>query len=111
MRQAGVIAGAGIYSLENMIERLAEDHENAQVLAEGLVEIPGVQLTPPPQTNLVYFSVEGWDAPKLVSALEEKGVPCFDEGGRIRWVTRYGIERRDAEEALNRLRTILKGGA
>ena len=110
MRQAGVIASAGIYALQNMVERLAEDHENAQVLADGLADIPGVQLTPP-QTNLVYFSVDRWDPRKLVSALEERGVPCFDEGGRIRWVTRYGIERKDAEEALNRLRAILKDGA
>ena len=111
MRQAGVLAGAGIYALENMVERLAEDHENAQILAEGLADIPGVQLTPPPQTNLVYFSVDGWDPGRLVSVLAEQGVPCFDEAGRIRWVTRYGIERKDVEEALNRLRTILTGGA
>jgi threonine aldolase len=111
MRQAGVIAGAGIFALENMVERLADDHENARAMAEGLSEITGVHLTPPPQTNLVYFSVDGWDAPNVVSALEENGIRCFDEGGRVRWVTRYGIDRADVDEALNRLKAVLRDGA
>jgi threonine aldolase len=111
MRQAGIIAAAGIYALEDMVERLADDHENAQVAAAGLTEIPGIELTPAPQTNLVYFTVGGWDAEKIVTALEERGVLCFDEGGRIRWVTRYGIEREDVEEALVRLSAMIGDGA
>lgn len=111
MRQAGIIAAAGIYALENMVDRLAEDHENARLLAEGLAEMPGIELTPPPQTNLVYFTIEGWDSRRLVKALGEQGVLCLDEGERIRWVTRYGITREDAEEALGRLRSVLKDGA
>lgn len=111
MRQAGIIAAAGIYALENMVERLADDHANAQLLAEGLSEIPGIELAPPPQTNLVYFTVEGWDLGRLVAALAAQGVLCFDEGGRIRWVTHYGIEREDCEEALSRLRSVMKAGA
>ena len=111
MRQAGVIAAAGIYALENMVDRLAIDHENAQLAAAGLAEIPAIELTPAPQTNLVYFTVAGWDAERIVSALEEKGVLCFDEGGRIRWVTRFGIEREDVEEALLRLGAIFRDGA
>ncbi|MCH8815386.1 MAG: low-specificity L-threonine aldolase [Chloroflexi bacterium] len=111
MRQAGIIAAAGIYALENMVERLADDHENARVAAVGLREIPGITLTPSPQTNLVYFTVEGRDAEKMVAALEERGVICFDESGRIRWVTRYGIEREDIEEALVHLSAIVRDGA
>ena len=111
MRQAGIIAAAGIYALENMVERLADDHENAQVAAAGLKEIPGIKLTPSPQTNLVYFTVEGQDVEEIVAALEERGVLCFDEGGRIRWVTRYGIEREDVEEALVHLSAMVRGGA
>lgn len=111
MRQAGIIAGAGLYALEHMVDRLAEDHENAQFAAAGLKEIPGVTLAPEPQTNLVFFTVEGWELADLVARLEEVGVRCFDEGGRLRWVTHYGIERRDIEQALGRLRSVLGRGA
>jgi threonine aldolase len=111
MRQAGILAAAGIYALENMIERLSEDHENARVAAEGLHEIPGIELAPAPQTNLVYFTVDGWNLGEFVHRLEEAGVRCFDEGGRIRWVTHYGIERSDVEEAVGRLRAIMAGAA
>src|SRR5439155_1625251 len=55
MRQAGVLAAAGVYALENMVQRFANDHENARIAAEGLAEVPGIELAPPPQTNLVYF--------------------------------------------------------
>jgi threonine aldolase len=111
MRQAGIIAAAGIYALEKMVDRLAEDHENAEHAARGLAEMPGVRLSPPPETNLLYFIVEGWDAHKLERELGKAGVLCFDEGGRIRWVTHYGIERSDIDEALNRTRSVLAAGA
>lgn len=111
MRQAGVIAAAGVYALENMVERLAEDHENARAAADGLRELPGVTLAPEPQTNLVYFRVDGWKSHVVEERLNSEGVLCFDEGGRIRWVTHYGIERSHIDEALGRLGAILKAGA
>jgi threonine aldolase len=111
MRQAGVIAAAGIYALENMVERLVDDHENARIAAERLREIAGITLAPPPQTNLVYFSVAGWRLDAFVRRLEEAGVLCFDEGGRIRWVTHYGVDRSDVEEAVSRARAIMAAGA
>ncbi|MEX0681948.1 MAG: low-specificity L-threonine aldolase [Dehalococcoidia bacterium] len=111
MRQAGVLAAAGIYALENMVERLAEDHENARLLAEGLRELPGVHLDPEPETNLIYFTIEGWDTGKLVVRLAQQGLLCFDEGRRrIRWVTHFGIERADVDEALGRMRAVLAAG-
>jgi threonine aldolase len=111
MRQAGILAAAGIYALENMVERLAEDHANAAFLAEGLASMPGITLTPPPDTNMVYFTVEGWDAHRLEQKLEAAGVRCFDEGGRIRWVTHADVSRADCEEALERTRAALAAGA
>jgi threonine aldolase len=111
MRQAGVLAAAGLWALENMVERLAEDHENAQVLGRGLAKIPGIELAPPPQTNLVYFAVAGWEPGRFVRMLAREGVLCFDEGGRIRWVTHYGIDRADCEEAVARLRGMMAAGA
>ena len=111
MRQAGIIAAAGVYALENMVDRLAEDHDNARLLAEGLSGIPGISLAPPPQSDLVFFTAEGWDLGELVRRLSERGVLCLDEGGRIRMVTHYGIERRDVEEALVRVRELMAAGA
>ena len=111
MRQAGILAGAGIFALENMIDRLSDDHANATALAAGLSSMPGVTLCPPPETNMVYFSVEGWDAPRLVQKLEASGVRCFDESGRVRWVTHCDVSRADIDEALERTRAVLAAGA
>ncbi len=112
MRQAGIIAAAGVYALEKMVDRLAEDHDNARLLAEGLSSIPGIRLAPPPQSNLVFFTAEGWDLGELVRRLGAQGILCLDEGGgRIRMVTHYGIARRDVEEALVRVRELMAAGA
>src|SRR3990170_4630514 len=111
MRQAGIIAAAGVYALENMVERLAEDHENARVLAQGLSAMPGIALTPPPRSNLVFFVAEGWDLGELVGRLGERGVLCLDEGGRIRMVTHYGIDRDDVEHAAAAVRALVAAGA
>ena len=111
MRQAGIIAAAGVYALENMVDRLAEDHDNARLLAEGLSGIPGISLAPPPQSDLVFFTAEGWDVGELARRLSEQGVLCLDAGGRIRMVTHYGIELRDVEEALVRVRELMAAGA
>ncbi|HEU4759609.1 MAG TPA: low-specificity L-threonine aldolase [Dehalococcoidia bacterium] len=111
MRQAGIIAAAGIFALDRMVERLADDHRNAQLLAGRLGGIPGVALAPPPQTNLVFFTVEGWALDDLARRLGEAGVLCLDEGGRLRMVTHYGIEAADVEAAATRLRSIVAAGA
>jgi threonine aldolase len=111
MRQAGIIAAAGVYALENMVDRLAEDHDNARLLAEGLSGIPGISLMPPPQSDLVFFTAEGWDLGELARRLSDQGVLCLDVGGRVRMVTHYGIERRDVEEALVRVRELMAAGA
>ena len=111
MRQAGIIAAAGVYALENMVDRLAEDHENARVLADGLSSVPGIALAPPPQSNLVYFTVEGWSLGELVRRLEERQIICLDEGGRIRMVTHYGVGDGDVEQAVAIVRSLVAAGA
>ena len=59
MRQAGIIAAAGIIALETMVDRLAEDHSNARAIAEGLAEIPGLSLDlERVQTNMIMVDVE-----------------------------------------------------
>jgi threonine aldolase len=105
MRQAGVIAAAGVYALEHMVDRLADDHANAKLLATGLAKLPMVNLDPRTiETNIVIFGVRG-DAVGLVRAFKQEGVlATMPAPGRVRMVTHYGIERSDVEEALERVR-------
>ena len=106
MRQAGIIAAAGIYALEHMVERLAEDHEHARVLARGLAALPMVELDATTvDTNIVIFEVRGdWVA--FARALKEAGVLTTISGpGRIRAVTHAGITRKDVDEAVERARS------
>lgn len=105
MRQAGIIAAAGIVALETMIDRLAEDHENARLLAQGLAAIPGLRLVPPQvDSNMVFVTLDGVNSFELTSRLSRAKVLCLPEAGRVRLVTHYGIERADIEEAVERIR-------
>jgi len=105
MRQAGVIAAAGIVALDAMVDRLAEDHEHARLLATGLAEIPAIRIDPSTvQTNIVIFEVAG-DASAFQRALRERGVLTTAlGGGKLRMNTHYGISRADIEEAIERVR-------
>jgi threonine aldolase len=108
MRQAGIIAAAGIVALESMIDRLADDHKTARLLAEGLAAVPGVRLIPPKvDSNMVFLTVEGVNAFELASRLSQAKVLCLAEAGRVRMVTHYGIEPADIEEALERIRATV----
>jgi threonine aldolase len=110
MRQAGIIAAAGIVALETMIDRLAEDHANAQILARGLAIIPSVVIdSASVETNIVIFEVNGVDAAEFQARLAEAGVLTTDSGaGRIRMLTHYGISRADVEEAVEHVRAVLQ---
>jgi len=111
MRQAGVIAAAGIVALESMVERLAEDHDNAHALAEGLSKVPGVRIdSASVQTNIVVSSVD--DGVAFQRHLRDAGVLTTAFGPtRVRMVTHYGIERADVEEALDRVRRVAEAAA
>ncbi|MBR61619.1 MAG: threonine aldolase [Dehalococcoidia bacterium] len=101
LRQAGVMAAAGIVALTEMVDRLAEDHYNANKLAHGLAQISGITLNPENvETNQVYFNVNSADQPKLLNELENNGVRglILDEGWRF--VTHYGITEEDIDWAL-----------
>jgi len=104
MRQAGIIAAAGIFALETMVDRLAEDHGNARQLAEGLAQLPGICLDPTHiQTNIVIFDLAPGapTAPELLSALATRGVKMGSVSSRrVRAVTHYGIEADDVEMTL-----------
>ena len=112
MRQAGVIAAAGIVALTEMVDRLAEDHANARMLAEGLARLPGLQ-PEPVHTNIVYFRVQHprYTAAELQDALLARGVGVLALGpNRIRAVTHYGIAAGDIEETLDILAQIVERG-
>jgi threonine aldolase len=111
MRQAGVIAAAGLVALETMIDRLAQDHEHARLLAEGLSRIPGLRIDPSTvQTNIVICIVD--DAVALQRRLREVGVLTTGYGPtKVRMVTHHGIEREHIEDALDRVRRVAEAAA
>jgi threonine aldolase len=111
MRQAGVLAAAGIVALNEMVERLADDHANARKLAEGLAEMPGLSIDPSTvKTDIVYFEVKREDmtVEDLVKRLDKVGVRMLPVGpGRIRAVTHYHIDSNDIDYALASFSKIL----
>jgi threonine aldolase len=113
MRQAGIIAAAGIVALEEMVERLAEDHRLARRLAEGIAAIPGLKTEPERvQTNILYFDLVDRrfaDEPFL-ALLEKKGLIISHPGpGRFRMVTHHGIGPQEIDQALAALREVMRG--
>jgi len=113
MRQAGVLAAAGIVALETMVDRLAEDHANARRLAEGLACLPGILLDPARVvTNIVLFGLapDTLSAAEFVAGLAAHGVRMGAVGPRqVRAVTHYGIEAQDIEYALAVARAVVAG--
>jgi threonine aldolase len=101
-RQSGIVAAGCLYALDNHVARLAEDHENARVLAEGLAELPGVRLDPAEvETNIVVFEVD--DAPGLVERLADRvELSALDARG-VRAVTHLDVSHADIERALSLL--------
>jgi threonine aldolase len=102
MRQAGVLAAAGLLALGEMVNRLAEDHQNARTLAEGLASLPGLVVDPASvHTNIVIFRVvPGLDGRAFVEAARREGVWIIDMGGgRLRAVTHDGITAQDCRDA------------
>jgi threonine aldolase len=99
MRQAGIIAAAGIVALETMVDRLQEDHTNARLLADGISDLPGVVLDPESiKTNIIYFEMDDTavESADFLAALSTKGIQFFDTGPRrFRMVTHYGITAED----------------
>ena len=110
MRQAGVIAAAGLVALETMIARLPEDHARARRLAEGLAEIPGVSVDlATVQTNIVIFRPPAdLDPKRLILTLADRGIRISDYGTRgLRLVTHYEIDDEAVAIALSALTDAL----
>ena len=105
MRQAGIIAAAGLVALDTMIDRLAEDHQNARALAQGLTLVAGINIRPVAQrTNMVHFDIDGdpTAAGDFAKALKDRGVLISGrEGTAFRAVTHYGITRADIDRTVS----------
>lgn len=107
MRQAGIVAAAGLHALDHHVERLAEDHTNARRLAEGLAGIEGIEIDPSRvETNIVIFEVDG--ALELCGALWDAGVELSPLGPRrLRAVTHLDVDGEGVEIALEAIRRRL----
>jgi threonine aldolase len=110
MRQAGLLAAPGIVALEQMTDRVAEDHRRARRLAEGLVEIPGI-IVHPHATNILYFRLEEGvpiSQTDVVDGMAERGVRLMGRlDGRFRAVTHYWISDDDIEATLAAMREVM----
>ena len=110
MRQAGILAAAGIVALDTMIDRLADDHSNALRLANGLSMMSGITIDPKyVETNLVFFSLSDAIEPlKLHSKIGSYGVKGGGSSRRWRFVTHYGITSEDVDYTLEVMNRALK---
>jgi threonine aldolase len=112
MRQAGILAAAGIVALETMVDRLAEDHARARYLAEGLSEIPGILLDPgSPATNMIFFTLAdsvNFTPAQIMNKMKERGV-LTDACGprRFRLVTHVWIDDQAADKTAAAFREVL----
>lgn len=120
MRQAGVLAAAGLIALEDMPGRLGEDHHNARLLAETIAACPGVSMDlGAVQTNIVIFELnegaesnKGGDAPALVKELREAGVLASAIGAHtVRLVTHMDVSREDCERSAAILESLLRNSS
>jgi len=113
LRQAGILAAAGLIALNQMINRLHEDHENARILGDELAKIPGIEVFfDDIQINMVFFDMQGTgvEPRKLVSELYQRGIKVNGpENGIMRFVTNYWVSTEDVHEVIRCVRQILSG--
>jgi threonine aldolase len=111
MRQAGVLAAAGLIALEHGPTRLQDDHDNAQVLAKRLAAIPGIALDPSKvRTNIIIFSVKpsGLSSSEFLSQIARQGVLAVPvDAHKVRMVTHLDVTRSEVEIAADRVMAVL----
>jgi threonine aldolase len=114
MRQAGVVAAAGLVALDTMVDRMGDDHVNARLLAESLAEVQGLAIDPTRvQTNIIIFETQApWSPDLFLAAARDAGVLLVPFGGRrIRAMTHADVSREDCLEAARRIAMVLGGPA
>jgi threonine aldolase len=114
MRQAGVLAAAGIVSLNEMVERLADDHANAKKLAMGLAEMQGISIDPDQiPTNIIFFEItrEDMTPEEFVQRIDAEGIRMLvvpTGPNVVRAVTHYHITSEDIDQALGVISKVMK---
>ena len=112
MRQAGILAAAGIIAIENMVERLGEDHKNARILGEGLADIDGIKVDLETiQTNMVNIDLQesGMDTFQFLPKLTEYNILGLPRPPtKVRLVTHYGISEEDIYVTIKAIKEIVK---
>ena len=110
MRQAGFLAAPGIVALEEMTDRLTEDHKNAQYLAAQMAQIPGIQVCMDRlQINMVFFQLQGYPltSEQLVAYCKEKNILINGEdNGMMRFVTNYYVTKEDIDQVISHLKAV-----
>ena len=110
MRQIGILCAGALHALEHHRERLAEDHDNARALGQGVANIPGVECDlATVETNIVNFDVPG-DGAVFTERAKEAGLLMYATGpSRVRAVTHMGVSRADVDEAITRIARVVQG--
>lgn len=111
MRQIGILAAAGIYALDNHVERLKEDHDNAKRLADRLKDLEKIELKSP-ETNILTFRLKNtsMSTSEFLDKIEKNGVLAGTIGPKtIRMVTHLGISKEDIDEAAEVIESVIKG--
>ena len=110
MRQVGIIAAAGLWALEHMVDRLQEDHDNAKLLAQGLSKIEGIHIVEP-ETNIIVFDFKtlGLTSAEFINAMKERGVLFTSFGTyKIRAVTHRQISKDDVMTTIEKVRAFIE---
>jgi threonine aldolase len=111
MRQVGILAAAGLVALDEMIDRLAEDHAHIQQFAEAFRQIPAIELmNDPPATNMLYFTLnEGspLNADELTEACDKEDIILHHRNGSFRLVAHYWIDDAAVEKTIRLIQTLL----
>jgi threonine aldolase len=112
MRQAGVLAAAGLIALQEMPARLIDDHANARWMAERIAEMDGCRIDlETVQTNIVIFRPERGTAAEVVAGLKSRGILCGTAGPEeVRFVTHRDVDRAACERAVEALQAIIRAG-
>ncbi|WP_127753681.1 low-specificity L-threonine aldolase [Devosia sp. 1566] len=108
MRQAGILAAAGLYALEHNVERLAEDHRRAKQLSEGLASFADLSV-PMPDTNIVFVKADAELEKAMTQFLGERGIAVGGQYGQQRWVTHLDVDDEAVDGALAGVREFFGG--
>jgi len=112
MRQVGVVAAAGLVSLEKMTGRLKQDHARAKILFEGLKQVPGLAVVAQPSSNMVYFDLEDQielTENQIIAEMKKHGVLVdWSAPRQFRLVTHYWVDDAGVEKTVNAFRKVLK---